>query len=156
MWERARTRWSLCFVRDGLACVQKKRRVCETTRHGLRQQVMGSSRGMTGGCLLVSDEHAGRGPGLIAASMYSKYSAGPSIRPICTRNCFTMTNMLEVCSNFHRAREFRGRGVPACQRRARRPWPRSNIYEKYSVCPFSRPIRTRCCFTMTKMNRGVQ
>ena len=30
-----------------------------------------------------------------------KYSVGPSILPICTRCCFTMTNMIQVCSNFH-------------------------------------------------------
>ena len=37
---------------------------------------------------------------LIAASIHDKYSVGPSIRPICTRSCFTMTNMIQVCSNF--------------------------------------------------------
>ena len=38
---------------------------------------------------------------LIAASIYDNYSVGPSIRPICTRYCFTMTNLIQVCSNFH-------------------------------------------------------
>ena len=38
---------------------------------------------------------------LIAASSYDKCSVGPSIRPICTRCCFTMTNMIQVCGNFH-------------------------------------------------------
>ena len=33
------------------------------------------------------------GKDLIAASIYDEYSIGPSIRPICTRYCFTMTNM---------------------------------------------------------------
>ena len=28
-----------------------------------------------------------------------KYPAGPSIRPICTRCCFAMTNEIQVCSN---------------------------------------------------------
>ena len=42
----------------------------------------------------------------IAASIYDKCSAGPSIRPICTRRCFTTTNMIQVCSNFHLARVF--------------------------------------------------
>ena len=37
----------------------------------------------------------------IAASIYDKYWAGPSIRPICTRCCFTMTRMIQACSNFH-------------------------------------------------------
>ena len=37
---------------------------------------------------------------LIAASVYDKYSVGPSIRPVCTKCCFTMTNMIQVCSNF--------------------------------------------------------
>ena len=38
---------------------------------------------------------------LIPASIYGKYSVGPSIRPICTRCCFIITNMIQVCSNFH-------------------------------------------------------
>ena len=45
-----------------------------------------------------------RGLNLIAASIYDKLSRGPSIRPVCTRYCFTMTSMIQVCSNFHRAR----------------------------------------------------
>ena len=38
---------------------------------------------------------------LIAASTHDKYSLGPSIRPICTGCCFTMTYMIQVCSTFH-------------------------------------------------------
>ena len=38
----------------------------------------------------------------IQSSTYGKYSVGPSIRPIRTRCCFTMTTMIQVCSNFHR------------------------------------------------------
>ena len=37
---------------------------------------------------------------LIAASICDKYSVGPSIRPTCTRCCFTMTNIIQACSNF--------------------------------------------------------
>ena len=37
---------------------------------------------------------------LIAASIYDTYSVGPSTQPICTRCCFTMTYMIQVCSNF--------------------------------------------------------
>ena len=33
------------------------------------------------------------------ASVYDKYSVGPSIRPICTRCCFTMTNMIWSAMN---------------------------------------------------------
>ena len=36
----------------------------------------------------------------IAASIHDKYLAGPSTRQICTRCCFAMTNMIQVCSNF--------------------------------------------------------
>ena len=43
-------------------------------------------------------------PDLIAASIYDKYSACPSFRQICTRCRFTMPNMIQVCSNFHRDR----------------------------------------------------
>ena len=34
----------------------------------------------------------------IAASFYEKYSVGPSMRPICTRCCFAMTNMIHMCA----------------------------------------------------------
>ena len=37
---------------------------------------------------------------LIAASIYDKFSTGPSVRPVCIRCCFTMTTMFQVCSNF--------------------------------------------------------
>ena len=37
---------------------------------------------------------------LIAASIHDNYSVGPSIRPICTRCCLTMTYMIQVCSYF--------------------------------------------------------
>ena len=36
---------------------------------------------------------------LIPVSMYDKYPVGPSVRPIRTRFCSTMTNMIKVCSN---------------------------------------------------------
>ena len=39
---------------------------------------------------------------LIAAGIYYKYSAGPSIRPI----YFTTTYMIRVCSNLHCTRVF--------------------------------------------------
>ena len=42
------------------------------------------------------------GHDLITACIYDKYLVGPSIRPICTRCCFTMTDMIQVCSNFDR------------------------------------------------------
>ena len=32
--------------------------------------------------------------------VYHKYSVSPSIRPICTRCCLTMTSMIQTCSNF--------------------------------------------------------
>ena len=45
-------------------------------------------------------------PNLTAASTHGIYSVDPSIRPICTRCCFTMTHMIQVCGNFHCARVF--------------------------------------------------
>jgi len=45
-------------------------------------------------------------PHLVAASTYHKHSVGPSIRPVCTRCCFTRTNMIQVSSKFHCARMF--------------------------------------------------
>ena len=41
---------------------------------------------------------------LIPASIYDECSIGPSIRPFFTSCCFTMTNMIQVCSNFLWAR----------------------------------------------------
>ena len=41
---------------------------------------------------------------LSAAGISNGHSVGPSIRPICTRCCFTMTGMIKVCSNFRCAR----------------------------------------------------
>ena len=37
---------------------------------------------------------------LTPVSIYDKYSAGPSIRPICTRCCLTMTDVIQACGNF--------------------------------------------------------
>ena len=45
-------------------------------------------------------------PNLIAAIIYDIYSVGPSMQPICTRRCFTISNMIQVCSNFHWTRVF--------------------------------------------------
>ena len=38
---------------------------------------------------------------LIAARIYDKYPIGPSIRPICTRCCFTMTDTIQVRGKFY-------------------------------------------------------
>ena len=43
---------------------------------------------------------------LIAAIGYDKHSMCPSIRSIRTKRCFTMTDMVQVYSNFHSARVF--------------------------------------------------
>ena len=44
--------------------------------------------------------------GISSASVYGEYSVRLFIRPICTRCCFTMTHMIQVCGNSHRARMF--------------------------------------------------
>jgi len=42
------------------------------------------------------------GPAFLDFEESSVYhSVGPFIRAICTRCCFTTTNMIHVCSNFH-------------------------------------------------------
>ena len=43
---------------------------------------------------------------LTAANIHDQYSVSPSVRSICTRCCFTVTNMIRACSNFHRACVF--------------------------------------------------
>ena len=42
----------------------------------------------------------------IAANIHDKYSVAPSIRSLCTRCCYTMTNMIQVCRKFHESRVF--------------------------------------------------
>ena len=42
----------------------------------------------------------------IPTSIYDRYSVGPSVRSICTRCCFTITDMIQVCSKFRRAPAF--------------------------------------------------
>ena len=44
--------------------------------------------------------HSGLESDLIAANIHDKHSVGPSIRPVGTRCCFTMTSVIRVCSNF--------------------------------------------------------
>ena len=43
---------------------------------------------------------------LIAVIVHDKYPVGPSVRSICARCCFTMTNVIQVCTCFHWARGF--------------------------------------------------
>ena len=43
-------------------------------------------------------------PHVSAASVYDEQSIGPSTRQICTRYCSTMTNMIQLCTNFYEAR----------------------------------------------------
>jgi len=49
---------------------------------------------------------AGIPPGWIKSGIYLKYLVGPSIRQIYTRYCFTMTNMMQLCSNYRRGQVF--------------------------------------------------
>ena len=43
---------------------------------------------------------------VLAASVYDKYSVGPSILPICTRYFSTMINAIQVCGYLHSARAW--------------------------------------------------
>ena len=38
---------------------------------------------------------------LTTTSIYNEYSTDPCIGPICTRNCFTLTNIFQMCMTFH-------------------------------------------------------
>ena len=53
-----------------------------------------------GGLVARMQEHAGSRADLIAASIYYEHSVCPSIRPICTSCCFSLTIMFQVCRNF--------------------------------------------------------
>ena len=104
---------------------------------------------------------------LIAASISDQYSIGPSNRRICTRCCFTKTNMIQVCSNFDSARVFFINTRPDEIRshhfeeldaalvghfeRLLQPSPSIRYKSIYSVSPSIRPVCSRCCFTMTNM-----
>ena len=46
-----------------------------------------------------SQEAAGTG-GIFAASVHDKHSVGPPIRPFCAKCNSTLTNLIQVCSNF--------------------------------------------------------
>ena len=56
--------------------------------------------------LVCSDGRRDAMGNLIAPSAHAKYFLRPSFRPICTRLCFAMTNVIQVCSNFDGARVF--------------------------------------------------
>ena len=58
-------------------------------------------------------------PNLIAASIYDKCSVGPSIRPICTRCCFKMTYLVQVCSNLGTTSLRLSRSAPTCSPKSR-------------------------------------
>ena len=81
-------------------------------RGGLRFWVFGLVQGFgfrVYAHLVRGFQHACLGFGLqdlIAASIHDGYSVGASIRPIRTRSCLTMTDVIQVCSNFHCARAF--------------------------------------------------
>ena len=71
---------------------------------------------------LGGERHAGEAPP--TASICVNYSVGPTIRPFCTRCRFTMTDMIQVCSNFRRWKE--GWGALGADRHAGEAPPRMN------------------------------
>ena len=84
MYDKFGDRWSkLTFI------------ICTTPTHtvGVEPDLIATS--------MYNKYLVGVEPDLIATSMYNKYLVGPSIRPICCRCCFIMTNMIKLCSNFH-------------------------------------------------------
>ena len=50
--------------------------------------------------------YAAHTPDSNPACIYDEYSIGPSIRLICTRCCFKMTDMIQLRSSFHWGRVF--------------------------------------------------
>jgi len=40
------------------------------------------------------------------SSIYDQYPVGPCIRPVCDGSCFTLTKMIQMCSDFNGARVF--------------------------------------------------
>ena len=66
----------------------------------LQKRTNGSKNGPKSGGGLGRGAEAALGGGTRLVHLFDRYSVGPSIRPICTRRCFTMTNMVQVCSNF--------------------------------------------------------
>ena len=50
---------------------------------------------------LDPDTRGEDGPDVIPEGIYDENSVGPSLRPICARCLFTMTNMNQVGRNFY-------------------------------------------------------
>jgi hypothetical protein len=70
---------------------------------------------------------------LIAASIYENYSIGPSIRPICTRCCPTVTNEIQVCSSFQWApAHLLGGAVGRAGNLNHHNFTRTSVHEKSS------------------------
>ena len=99
---------------------------------------------------------------VIATSIYYKCLVGPSNRPICTRCCFAMTHMIQVCSKFlecagtdHEDQPvINAKNLAAASPSLSHQFQHliaASIYDKYLVGPSIRPICTRYCFTMTNV-----
>ena len=82
---------------------------------------------------------------LIVSSIYDQNSVGPSIRPIGTRFCFTMTHMIQVCSNFYQVRAFIIHSGPDEISAMSQPTPAS------SVCPYYLHESMNTLFSYTKV-----
>ena len=74
-------------------------------------------------------------PDSIAASIYNIHSVGPSVRPVCTRCCFRMTNMIQACSKFRWARIFISNTRPDEILGPHRPKIRY-LYRRTPPCPY--------------------
>ena len=69
-------------------------------------------------------------PDLMPASVYDECSVGPSFRSICSRWCFSMTNMIQVGINFRSCTYFRWARVCSTNTRPN------------EICSADRPILT--------------
>ena len=90
----------MCKYRAGVVCGKGRdldnQSACRFKEGSLERQSLASCRAgseVTCRHLAVTD--------LIRTGICGSYSAGPSVRPICTRCCFAMTNMIRVCSKFY-------------------------------------------------------
>jgi len=95
--EQARSHIKCAFpshTKSAVPCHAKSALYSEVTGFGARAGQC--SRALSPG----KSSRRGRQGALIPASICHEYSVGLSIRPICTRWCFTMTHMIRVCSNF--------------------------------------------------------
>ena len=94
----------MVVLRKGAVSYERGVPVCHLRRDGGISQIdtAGNCTGSCMFCHMLTVTHRGVDFGdSNAASVDDEHSEGPSFRPICTRCCFTMTNMIQEFGQFY-------------------------------------------------------